>query len=225
VSPHGDALPRPRTLTFVRHGQSLANAGGVTMPHHAIPLTALGHRQAGRLAQLLHDAPAEVLVSPFERARDTAAPYLARLGLGVRVVDRLREFESIDPAELAGLNGEQRRPITDAYWAGGEPDRRMGAQAETFRESVARVEAFMAEDLPRMPDRSVVFGHGMWTAMLIWRLLGFRADDGLAMVAFRRFQLGLPMPNGAVWRLHEAGDTWRCEVDDAIARQVAKLAD
>ncbi|MDP4302964.1 histidine phosphatase family protein [Leptothrix discophora] len=217
--------PSPlRSLTFIRHGQSLANAGGVTMPHHAIPLTPLGHRQAERLAGLLPDAPAEVLVSPFERARDTAAPYLARTGRSARVVDLLREFESIDPAELAGLTGEQRRPITEAYWADGQPDRRMGAQAETFRESVARVEAFMALEMPRMPDGSVVFGHGMWTAMLIWRLFGFRADDGQAMVSFRRFQLALPMPNGAVWHLHQAGGAWRCEVDEVLTRQVQALA-
>ena len=35
-----------RTLYFVRHGQSLANAGGVTMPNAEIPLTDLGQRHA-----------------------------------------------------------------------------------------------------------------------------------------------------------------------------------
>ncbi len=215
----------PRTLTFVRHGQSLANVGGVTMPHASIPLTDVGRAQAAWLAGALHGDAGEVLVSPFDRARDTAAPYLARTGAAARVLDLLREFESIDPDELRGLTGEQRRPITDAYWADGRPDRRMGARAETFRESVARVQAFIDTELPGLPDRSVVFGHGMWTAMLVWRLLGFGADDGAAMVAFRRFQLALPMANGAVWRVHVGVDgAQRCEVDDALSRQVAALA-
>ena len=49
-----------RTITFVRHAQSLSNAGGVTMEHGAIPLTELGHRQAQRLADDLHDPLARV---------------------------------------------------------------------------------------------------------------------------------------------------------------------
>ena len=31
-----------KTLTFIRHGESVANAGGVTMPHHIIPAVRLG---------------------------------------------------------------------------------------------------------------------------------------------------------------------------------------
>ena len=46
-----------KKIYFVRHGQSLANAGGVTMDHHAIPLTDIGHRQAAALAAFLPDSP------------------------------------------------------------------------------------------------------------------------------------------------------------------------
>ena len=50
-------VPDARTITLARHGQSLANAGGVTMPHADIPLTDEGHEQARRLAGLLPDQP------------------------------------------------------------------------------------------------------------------------------------------------------------------------
>jgi alpha-ribazole phosphatase len=213
-----------RTVTFVRHGQSLANAGGITVAHHAIPLTDLGRRQAEWLALALPGPAPQVLVSSFERAQDTAAPYLKRHGLSARTMDALREFESFDARLLAGMNGEQRRPVAEAYWAEGNPERINGEGAESYRQSVERVAAFQALELPGLADGTVVFGHGMWMGKLIWRLLGFTAVDSAGMKAFRRFQAGLPMPNGAAYRLIEqAGGGWRVQADEALMRQLASL--
>jgi hypothetical protein len=51
--------PRGRTkvtrLTFVRHGQSVVNAGGVTMERALIPLSPLGVAQAACVAALLQE--------------------------------------------------------------------------------------------------------------------------------------------------------------------------
>ncbi len=33
-----------KTLTFIRHGESTANAGGITMAHDAIPLSEIKSR-------------------------------------------------------------------------------------------------------------------------------------------------------------------------------------
>ena len=44
-------------IYFVRHGQSTANAGGVTMAHAEIPLTTLGRWQAALVATLLDVEP------------------------------------------------------------------------------------------------------------------------------------------------------------------------
>ena len=40
------------TIHFVRHGQSYANAGGVTQPNAEIELTELGHGQARLVASI-----------------------------------------------------------------------------------------------------------------------------------------------------------------------------
>lgn len=61
-------------LTFVRHGQSVANAGGVTMEHALIPLSPLGVAQAACVAELLPAEPSRMLVSPYARASKGAAP-------------------------------------------------------------------------------------------------------------------------------------------------------
>ena len=46
-----------KKIVFVRHGQSVANAGGVTMEHDEIPLSPLGMRQAALLAPRLRRPP------------------------------------------------------------------------------------------------------------------------------------------------------------------------
>jgi broad specificity phosphatase PhoE len=192
-----------RTVFLVRHGESSSNAGGVTMPHAFIPLTALGRQQAIDLVERLPAAPTRVLASPFVRAMDTAKPYAVRSEVSIELEPLLQEFDMIDPALIAGLDQTQRRPVADAFWQQADPDERMGDQAETFREFAGRVSSFLADRLPSLPDGTVCFGHGIWIGMAAWQLLGFSALDGDAMRQFRRFQIGLPLANGVVYRLAE----------------------
>lgn len=196
------------------------------MEHDAIPLTDVGRAQAQALAELLPQNPSEVYVSPFVRAQHTAQAYCERVGLRPQVLDVLREFETIDPNLLQGMTGEQRRPIAEAYWSDADPHKRMGARAETFAEFERRVSAFHTSALAELPDRTVLFGHGMWIGLLCWRLVGFSAADGLGMKTFRRFQLGFPMPNGATYRLQEARPNhWTFQADEVTMRHMSALAE
>ena len=115
----------------------------------------------------------------------------------------LQEFDMIDPALIAGMDQTQRRPLAEGFWRAADPDTRMGDQAETFRAFAGRVALFLADRLPTLPDRTVCFGHGIWIGMAAWQLLGFTAVNNQTMRQFRRFQPGLPLPNGVVYRLVE----------------------
>lgn len=86
-----------KTITFVRHGQSTANAGGVTMLHHAIPLSGLGELHAQALAQLLPSRPSAVWVSQYLRAQQTAQPYCNRVGVAAQTHPLLHEFQPWTP--------------------------------------------------------------------------------------------------------------------------------
>ena len=210
-------------LYFVRHAQGVANAGGVTMEHADIPLSSLGMTQAAALARLLQVKATFVLTSQFSRARATAQPFCEVAGREAEIHPLLHEFETIDPALLQGMTGEQRRSIVDAYWNRADPHERMGPLAETFKEFEGRVAAFMGE-LGGLPDRSVMFGHGMWMSLMFWKLIGFSDTDSGGMKAFRRFQLGLPMPNCVLYVLETAGGgRWSWQVDEAMLRQIASL--
>jgi broad specificity phosphatase PhoE len=65
----GSMSGQRKTLTFIRHGESLANAGGVTMAHAAIPLSTIGRQQVTELAALLDLVPSTVLVTAVLQAR------------------------------------------------------------------------------------------------------------------------------------------------------------
>jgi broad specificity phosphatase PhoE len=213
-----------KKVILVRHGQSLSNAGGLTMAHDAIPLTPLGEAQAGKLAELLPQNPSQVLASTFVRAQQTATPYCERVGQDLQVHPLAHEFSSIDPALLAGMTGKERRPIGDSYWQEADPNKRWGKNAETFQEFNVRVQEFMVESLPSLLTGSVLFGHGLWIGMLCWKLLGFNLQDSQGMKSFRRFLLGLPMPNGAVYCLFEVSQgEWKMQADETIMRMVDEV--
>lgn len=213
-----------RTVLFVRHGESQSNAGGPSLPHADIPLTRRGLRQAHALASLLPQAPGHVLCSRFLRARQTARPYCRRVRAMAQQHPLLHEFDSLDFSLIEGLPSERRRPLADAFWARGQAHERSGPQAETFAEFATRVQRFIDIELPNLPDASVLFGHGQWMGLLAWRMLGFDAlaDDG--MRRFRRFQMGLPMPNGAVYRMEELSPgQWRLQVQPGVAQVLATM--
>jgi hypothetical protein len=65
----------------------------------------------------------------------------------------------------------------------------------------------------------------MWFAMLLWRIMAFPVGDHLAMRSFRAFQLGLPMPNCAVYELHGAANAWRIRFNEKISRHMPTVND
>lgn len=214
-----------KTLTFIRHAESVANAGGVTMPNELIPLSLGGQAHAQQLANALDLIPSQILTSSFLRTQETAKPFCQRWSISADVHGLLDEFCILDPALIEGMDLAARRPITEAYWNEADPDKRMGSNAETFREFADRVMRFEGE-MGALPDGALIFTHGMWMAFLVWRLLGFGARiDEVEMRAFRHFQLALPMLNCAVYVLEQApSGAWAAVAKrDAAPSQSASL--
>jgi broad specificity phosphatase PhoE len=211
-----------KILTFIRHGESIANAGGVTMAHDAIPLSELGKAQARALASALDLQPSNIVVSEFLRTHQTALPFCNKVSMQPVIHSALNEFSCLDPALIQGMVGAQRRPMAEAYWQVADPEQRMGEQADTFHEFEQRVTAFIPE-LDSLPDKTVLFGHGIWFALLTWKLLGFNARHHQGMKAFRRFRSGFPMPNTAVYRLESfTPGRWRIQADEATMSKVSE---
>lgn len=112
-------------LTLIRHAQPQWYVDDI---HQGLDpgLTALGFEQAERLADYLADILTkdsfdEILVSPLLRARQTAAPLLARLGRPEHIAEWLREITD-PPVEgqskqdvLALFEAEHLAPLSERW--------------------------------------------------------------------------------------------------------------
>lgn len=120
--------PLPRSLWFVRHGESAGNVARDAAERDGlhvidivgrdmdVPLSTLGERQAGALGRWIAKLPEEerpsvLLASPYARARQTAELIAAAAGLTqprVIVDERLREkeFGSLNRFTKAGITAK-----------------------------------------------------------------------------------------------------------------------
>lgn len=97
------------TFHLIRHGAHGLLGRVLTGRMPGVALDAQGRAQAAGLASALAGRPIAAVVSgPLQRARETAEPIAARLGLAVRVepgVDDI-EFGAWTGAEFAALDGD-----------------------------------------------------------------------------------------------------------------------
>ncbi|WP_295853616.1 phosphoglycerate mutase family protein [uncultured Xylophilus sp.] len=108
-------------VTFIRHGESTANAGLPSTYPAAIALTPRGHAQAAQVAAAWEQAPALIAVSPFLRTRLTAQPTIARFPQVPVEVLPMEEFTYLEPARWNGTTRDQRLPMITRYWQNADP--------------------------------------------------------------------------------------------------------
>ncbi len=122
-----------RRLVLVRHGESVWNVEKRVQGQTCRGLTAHGHTQAGRTAELLAGwlGEAHVVSSDLGRCRDTAAPIGEAFGVEVAVDPTLRErhfgrWEGFDRDEL-----ETDDPGRYARWrSGGDVIAEVGGESD-----------------------------------------------------------------------------------------------
>ncbi|MDR6290413.1 MULTISPECIES: histidine phosphatase family protein [Inquilinus] len=161
----------------------------------AAPLTEEGHAQALRLRDRLAATPiARVVSSPFLRARDSAAPLAARLGLPLGIDERLAErVLAADPAE--DWRDRLRQSFADPglRWPGGE------SGAEAMARGRAAVDAAAAD----AGGPVAVVTHGNLLALILHSFDGRSGFDTWA---------GLTNPD--VYRIDPAGQVQRWWSDE-----------
>jgi 2,3-bisphosphoglycerate-dependent phosphoglycerate mutase len=175
-------------IILVRHGQSVANAGGIPPDHITNPLTELGHAQAKAFAEKFDYAPTLFLVSPFLRARQTSEPLLQRFPAVPVEEWPIQEFTYLEPVRHNGTNEEQQMPHILEYWERGDPAYVDGPGAESFTMFVDRARTAIGRLALMAPGGCVVvFTHGL--LMQAFRLVTLFPDatDAELMSNFRRF--------------------------------------
>lgn len=157
------------TLWLIRHGETDWNREGRWQGRRDVPLNATGLAQAEVMAEKLATAGVTfhaLYASPLRRALQTAQPAARRLGLEIRVDERLQEihqgaFEGLTHAEIAERYAAEIEAIRRA------PATTSAPGGETVTQVAARLRT-AADDLARRHEGQtlLVFGHGLALATL-----------------------------------------------------------
>lgn len=158
-------------LWLIRHGESTANAGARGETPSGTPLTDTGKMQAKRVAAYLGDFPRpdRVIVSPFLRTQETAAPFLESLEISAAEEWAVQEWIFLNPAKYAGTTNLERQADVQAYRERADPNFHDGGTAETFSTFMTRV-GFCFELARVWGGVSTVFTHGRFIQGALWWL-------------------------------------------------------
>lgn len=158
-----------KEIWLIRHGESTANAGAATKDASSVPLTDKGWQQARDMAAKFTAPPDLIVVSPYLRARQSAAPTAERFPTVPIETWQVQEFTYLSPVRYANTTVEQRRPFVESYWRTCDPKRVDGPGAESFGHMLDRVRNAARRIETLDADSIVIFTHGH--IMQAWRLL------------------------------------------------------
>ena len=191
-----------KTIRFIRHAESAANAGLPTSDPGGIPLTESG-KQAAALAAAKYDGPEPdlIVVSPYLRAKQTAEPFIARFPRAAVETWAIQEFTYISPARCVGTTAVDRRPLVEAYWNKASPTHVDGDGAESFADFIARVLASLEKLHGREEENILVVCHGLFmSAAAFYQPPGENPSDSNSMCRFHQHTLDHPVPNLGIFQ-------------------------
>lgn len=186
-----EAASQAVTRVFlVRHGQSVANAGGRTTDHDTNPLTELGRTQSVDLAKRLPCKPNLFVVSPFLRAQQTAEPLRQRFPDVPVEVWPIQEFTFLEPANHKNSTEADRQPHSADYWKRQDPVFLTGPGAESFTQFFDRArEAIHRLETANPGGCIILFTHGYFMQAFRLAVRFPNATDAELMANFLRFHL------------------------------------
>lgn len=183
-------------MLLLRHGQSYFNLHftatrrdpGIEDPE----LTELGHAQAHQAAEDLADTPiTRLIISPYTRALQTAAPFLNRPGIQVEILPQVRERTAFvcdvgsTPAVLAArFPGHDFNHLADCWWGEGR---------ESEDQTIQRARDF--QDMMRQREDDA-------TTLLVshWGFLLALTGESVANGTWISYNPATAAPEQIVWR-------------------------
>ncbi|MBI2036939.1 MAG: histidine phosphatase family protein [Candidatus Liptonbacteria bacterium] len=193
---------------FVRHGESEFNAQHLHQ-HPEVPLSELGRKQAGFLAERLARVPFDaVLASPYLRAKETALIINKGIGKPIEELDILVELRR--PSEIEGR--PSRAPevetikdlIIENYEKGDDVWRY--SDEENFYEFRARALELLRRLESRTEKHILAVSHGAFIKMTLAAAL---FGPAVAPRDFLRFYHGFKSSNTGVSVIERKESGWR----------------
>lgn len=195
-----------REVWFIRHSESVANAGERTREAPSYPLSEFGFRQAERLARVLHMEPELIVVSPYVRAMQTAEPAMRRFHRAPVEQWPVQEVQYLDPADCVDTTQHERGELSREYWQRADPHF-AALGGESFAHFIGRAASAVARLARRKERRTFVFSHGQFMSAVAWLIFSRPAViDAAAMRRYYQFIHGCTVPNCAILPLHLHAD-------------------
>lgn len=196
-----------KEVWLIRHGESTANAGGVTVSPESVPLTDKGHAQARYFATQADTPPKLIVVSSFLRSQQTAAPLRERYPEVPVEEWPIQEFTYLDPARCRNTSFEDRKPLVAEYWARNDPNYCDGPGAESFAALLARALDAIKRIQAMEAELVTIFSHGQFMRAVIWLYLHELEEMKVeTMAGFHGFLDAVSIPNGAIFKLRFEND-------------------
>jgi len=174
-----------KRIWFIRHGESIANAGVATSNHKTIPLSPTGKEQAQTISRSIPETPTLIITSAFDRTRQTAEPTIKLFPSTRCEIWEVEEF-TLSPNTCINTTAADRKIRVNEYWERLDPAYIDGEGAESFNMLLARAEAVIDRLKGFENGVIVIFTH----ALFIQAIEALRASGGKedAKSLMRRFR-------------------------------------
>jgi broad specificity phosphatase PhoE len=157
-----------KRIWFIRHAESIANAGRKTTSPKDIELSEKGKKQAGVLTEKITDKPELIITSPYIRTLQTARPLMAKFPDTKHQQWPVHEFTYLTPAKYHNTTMQQRFPMAIEYWDRNDPEYCDGQGAESFTDFLKRVRDCKNKLAELKENYIIVFSHYQFIAAYIW---------------------------------------------------------
>jgi probable phosphoglycerate mutase len=187
------------TVWFIRHGESLSNAGRSTLSPDFTGLTSLGSKQAGAIARVFPRSPSLIIISKYRRTEETAQPTLKRFpGVRWEKWPNVHEFTYLSWSHSMETTEQSRQAYVQKFWQRKDPLYADG-EGETFTNFISRVSGALEGLRYNEKDFIAVFTHGYFMRA-VWWYLHTRPEriTGKNMEQFYTLRSTFYIPNGAI---------------------------
>lgn len=207
------------TIFLIRHGESESNSGKTTSSFKDIELSPRGLQQAEDVASEFREAnifPDLVVISPYLRARQTAAPTL-KIFSSIPIEEGwlVHEFDYLSAWSKENSTSEDRRQYVEAYWELSDPSYIDSPGSESFEQFIRRAREVMIRLKKTRHNAIAIFSHEQFICALLWLSQQDSRQICLeAMRDYKSFLMSNPVPNGAFVRVQFQGkrDRWHYEM-------------
>ncbi len=199
---------------FIRHGESRANAGEVAVDRGSTMLSEKGQAQAKDVSLKVVSRPDLIVVTPYVRTHQTAAPLRARYPDVPCETWDLYEFSALSEENYINKTWVQRHPAMQALWERNDPDYVDGAGAESFSGMTQRISTGLTRLRGRPEKFIVVFAHG-YIIQTLRLMLGKPGVSPKALMKSVPHYMELsPIENGAITRVEMDAQGMRVHEED-----------